>query len=74
VDSFPGQKITISEGQLDVGGVEISGIAAAHDEGMTTLPSHGSDYIFVIEIGGFCVAHFGDIGQKDLTSGPRPRC
>jgi len=46
--------------------VSVTSIASAHDEGTAITPIGANDYIFVIEIGGFRIAHFGDIGQKEL--------
>lgn len=66
-NSFPGQKITISEGQIDLPDVKITAVAAAHDDGMAIVPTGGSDYIFVIDMEGIRVAHFGDLGQSKLT-------
>ncbi|MGD0247924.1 MAG: MBL fold metallo-hydrolase [Candidatus Limnocylindrales bacterium] len=71
VDSFPGQKITIEEDQIKLPDVSIVSIAAAHDEGQLIAPTGGSDYIFVIDIAGLRVAHFGDLGQ-DKISDPGP--
>ncbi len=44
-------------------------MAAAHNEGDPLMPKNGSDYIFVVDVGGLRIAHFGDIGQTALTAG-----
>jgi hypothetical protein len=67
VDSFMGKKLTIEEGTLQGDGISIVSIPAAHDEGSSILAKDGSDYIFVIEIAGLRIAHFGDLGQNKLT-------
>ncbi len=45
------------------------GVAAAHTEGDPLLPKGGTDYIYVIDMGGLRIAHLGDIGQPALTPG-----
>lgn len=67
VDAFPGQKITFEEGQINLADVSIVSIPAVHDEGQSPMPKDGSDYIFIIDIAGFRVGHFGDLGQDRLT-------
>jgi L-ascorbate metabolism protein UlaG (beta-lactamase superfamily) len=65
--TFPGRKLTFEEGRLEVDDVIATGIASTHDEGQAFEPKGGSNYIFVVEIEGFRIAHFGDIGQDKLT-------
>lgn len=67
VDSFPGQKITDSEGQISLSDVSITSIPAAHDSDLQILPTGGSDYIFVIDFDGLKIAQFGDLGQDKLN-------
>ncbi len=67
-NTFPGTMLTFETGSLDRGDVHITGIAAAHNQGDPFLPKDGSDYIFVVEVGGMRVVHFGDLGQDQLTS------
>lgn len=67
-ESFPGRQLFVREGEIESGGVRILGIAAAHSQGDPLKPEGGSDYIFVVEIGGLRFAHFGDIGQDELTA------
>jgi L-ascorbate metabolism protein UlaG (beta-lactamase superfamily) len=66
LDSFPGKKLTWEPGTIKLDDVSVTSIASAHDEGTAITPIGANDYIFVIEIGGFRIAHFGDIGQKEL--------
>jgi L-ascorbate metabolism protein UlaG (beta-lactamase superfamily) len=70
LDTFPGQQLFIQEGEITVAGISITGIAATHtaygnDE---FLPTGGSNYIYLVEMGDFRIAHFGDIGQEELTA------
>jgi L-ascorbate metabolism protein UlaG (beta-lactamase superfamily) len=47
--------------------VKITGIASAHLSSTPMEPKGGSNYIYLIEMGGLRLAHFGDIGQEALT-------
>lgn len=67
VTSFPGTQLFAEEGRIERPGVLIRGVAAAHTEGDPLLPKGGTDYIYVIDIGGLRIAHLGDIGQPALT-------
>ena len=67
IDSFPGKALTVAEGALTAGDVKIRSIAAGHNEGDPLLPKDGTDYIFIVDIGGIRVAVFGDLGQEALT-------
>lgn len=67
VESFPGQKLVVEEGQLQVDGVTIRGIAAGHNSQDEFLPQGGTNYIFIVDVAGLRLAHFGDIGQEALT-------
>jgi len=66
VDSFPGQQICIQEGEIDLPDVTIRGIASAHSAAREIKPGLGN-YIFIVDMGGLRIAHFGDIGQEYLT-------
>jgi L-ascorbate metabolism protein UlaG (beta-lactamase superfamily) len=66
LDSFPGKKLTWEPGTIKLDDVSVTGIASAHDEGTEIAQVGANDYIFVIDIGGFRIAHFGDCGQKEL--------
>jgi L-ascorbate metabolism protein UlaG (beta-lactamase superfamily) len=61
--SFPGQQLKFQEGEIKQADVAIKAIKAAHN---ATAPD-GSDYIYVVDIGGLRIAHFGDLGQAKLT-------
>ena len=63
VDSFPGKKLTWEVGPLKTPDATITGISTIHDEGL----ADGSDFIYVIDAGGFRIAHFGDFGADKLT-------
>ena len=67
VDAFPGQKLIVEEGQIELPGVSIRGIASAHNAADLMLPKDGSNYIFIIDVAGLRLAHFGDIGQEEFT-------
>lgn len=68
VESFPGRQLFAREGEVESGDVRIVGIAAAHSQGDPLKAEGGTDYIFVVEIGGLRIAHLGDIGQRELTA------
>jgi L-ascorbate metabolism protein UlaG (beta-lactamase superfamily) len=65
--SFPGQQLKIKTGVLQTDGVKITGIASSHTASGEFLPEGGSNYIYLIEMGGLRIVHFGDIGQDKLT-------
>jgi hypothetical protein len=68
IDGFPGKALTVEDGALTAGDVRIRSVAAAHNEGDPFLKKDGTDYIFIVDIGGIRVAVFGDLGQDSLTS------
>jgi L-ascorbate metabolism protein UlaG (beta-lactamase superfamily) len=61
--SFPGQQLKFQEGEIKQGDVAIKAVKAAHN----ATPPDGSDYIYVVDMGGLRIAHFGDLGQEKLT-------
>lgn len=65
--SFPGQQLFTSVGAIDAPGVHIEGIASAHRNSQRPKPEGGYNYIYLVEIAGLRVAHFGDIGQDALS-------
>lgn len=65
--SFPGKQLFIQEGFVEAGDVKIQGIASAHNAADSIKPEGGTNYIYLIEMGGLRVAHFGDIGQRELN-------
>lgn len=65
--AFPGQKLTVKAGTLTADGIAVESIPASHAEGMEPSAEGGSNYIFVIDVAGLRLAHFGDLGQDELT-------
>ncbi len=68
VRSFPGKQLDVKTGEIKLKDVTIRGIASAHNDGDEFRDENGSNYIFIIDMAGLRIAHFGDIGQKALTS------
>lgn len=66
--AFPGDQLFVQTGSLELQGANIRGIASAHNAGDRFRPEGGTNYIYLIEIGGMRIAHFGDIGQKAFTN------
>jgi len=72
-ESFPGQQLFATAGELEAEGVHILGINSAHnsldeiDINKVSDPAMISNHIYIIDIGGLRIAHFGDIGQDALT-------
>lgn len=67
VKSFPGQQLDVKIGEIRMADVMIRGIASAHNEGDEFRSEGGRNYIFIVDMGGLRIAHFGDIGQNALT-------
>ena len=67
VKSFPGKQLDVKIGAIKLKDVNIRGIASAHNEGGEFKDEGGSNYIFIVDMAGLRIAHFGDIGQKALT-------
>jgi len=65
--SFPGQQLKIQEGEISLPDVSIRGIASAHSAAGEFKPEGGSNYIYIVDMGGLRIVHFGDIGQDQLT-------
>ena len=68
IQSFPGKQIDVKTGQIKLDDTTIKSIAAAHSDGEVFRDEGGSNYIFIVHMAGLRIAHFGDIGQKVLTS------
>ncbi len=66
--SFPGRQLFVRSGALSEPGLNITGIASAHNAGDRLKPEGGTNYIYLIEMDGFRIAHFGDIGQESFTT------
>jgi len=62
--SFPGQQLRFEPGEINLPDVTIKGIVSSHN---ATEEPDGSNYIFIIDMGGLRIVHFGDIGQDQLT-------
>lgn len=65
--SFPGKKLIAKTGVLEGKGVKVTGIASCQNASGAFLPEGGTNYIYLIEMGELRIAHFGNIGQKQLT-------
>jgi L-ascorbate metabolism protein UlaG (beta-lactamase superfamily) len=67
VDAFPGQKLTVEVGEIRLPDVTITGIASVHNSNEQMKPKDGTNYIYIIDMAGLRIVHFGDIGQDALT-------
>lgn len=67
IKAFAGQQLDVKTGQLKLKDVTIRGIASAHNEGDAFRDKNGSNYLFLVDMAGLRIAHFGDIGQAALT-------
>jgi hypothetical protein len=65
---FPGAQLFLQAANLDFPGGSIQGLASAHNAEDRLMPEGGTNYIYVIEIGEWRIAHFGDIGQNELNA------
>jgi L-ascorbate metabolism protein UlaG (beta-lactamase superfamily) len=63
--AFLGQKLIAQEGEIRQGDVVVKGIASAHSTDQI-LSIDASNYIYIVEMGGLRIVHFGDIGQVEL--------
>lgn len=66
-DAFPGQQLKAQVGKIELPGVTIEGIASSHSASGELLPEKGSNYIFIVDVDGIRIVHFGSIGQEALT-------
>lgn len=64
---FPGRQLDIQSGRIRLPEADITGIASSHHEDGDFRKKGGSNYIFVVEMAGLRIAHFGDIGQAAFT-------
>jgi L-ascorbate metabolism protein UlaG (beta-lactamase superfamily) len=67
LQSFRGEQLFVRTGDITQPGLTIQGIASAHNTEDDPLSEGGTNYIFMIETDGMRIAHFGDIGQNQLT-------
>jgi L-ascorbate metabolism protein UlaG (beta-lactamase superfamily) len=65
--SFKGQQIFVKEGEIKLPDVTMRGIASAHNASDPLKPENGTNYIYIVDMGGLRIVHFGDIGQDALT-------
>jgi len=66
VEGFPGKTVVLKAESIDLPDVKITGVASTHTFGST--PADADNMVFVIDTGGVRIAHFGDIGQSELTA------
>lgn len=67
-NSFPGQQLNREAGVIELPHGSITSIPSAHNSSDRLKDKGGTNYIFLIELGSLRIAHFGDIGQDQLTS------
>ncbi len=67
VENFPGPRLIMQARTLEVADVLIAGIPSAHNAGDALKSEGGTNYIYLIEMAGLRIVHFGDIGQDQLT-------
>ncbi len=65
--AFPGKQLFRKAGEIKTDKAAVLGIPSAHNEGDPFVTENGSNYIYVIDLAGLRIAHFGDIGQDALT-------
>lgn len=65
INTFKGERLDHT-GELTFGDVRITCIPSAHLQGDSYSMERGTNYLFLIEIAGLRIAHFGDIGQDEL--------
>ena len=66
-ESFPGKQLFTQEGRIELPDISITGVAAAHNSNDPIKAEGSNDYIYMIDVAGLRIAHFGDIGQIALT-------
>lgn len=68
LDTFPGEQLFAQEGHIKTDHVSVTGIASAfHRNDLSFPPEGGTNYIYLIEMGGLRIAHLGNIGQEYFT-------
>ena len=65
--AFPRRAAVHEGGVIERPGLKITGIASSHSATAELEDVNASNYIYLIEMGGLRIAHFGDIGQEALT-------
>jgi L-ascorbate metabolism protein UlaG (beta-lactamase superfamily) len=66
--AFRGQQIFAESGEIKTTDVAIKSLPSAHNEGDLVEQGTGTNYIFIVLMDGFRIAHLGDIGQPALTA------
>jgi hypothetical protein len=64
---FPGRQLMAEKGRIDFDDVTVIGIPSAHHPDDEISSVHPTNTIFLVETGGVRIAHFGDIGQAEIT-------
>ncbi len=67
IDEFKGRQLDAKTGVIISDDVKVTGIASGHNSADALIDEGGTNYIFIIEVAGMRIAHFGDIGQDSLT-------
>ncbi|MGB7539266.1 MAG: MBL fold metallo-hydrolase [Anaerolineales bacterium] len=67
VDSFPGQKIIMTTGKIDLPDVKVTAIVSAHLPADPLEAAKATNFLFLIETGDLRIVHFGDCGQLSFT-------
>ena len=67
LSNFKGKQLFLRTGEIRTADVSIQGIASSHSEGDLFLSENGTNYIFIVDMDGLRIVHFGDIGQESLT-------
>lgn len=66
-NTFTGPSLYLKAGELQVADVKVKSIPSSHNDDNAFKQEKGSNYIFLVEMDGLRIAHFGDIGQEALT-------
>ncbi|MBN2084792.1 MAG: MBL fold metallo-hydrolase [Anaerolineales bacterium] len=70
VESFPGRKITMAAGEIDLPDIKVTAIVSAHlPNDPLDDPAKATNFLFLIETGDLRIVHFGDCGQLSFTAG-----
>ncbi len=67
IDTFPGQKIVMDPGEIDLPDVKIVSVISAHNPNDPLEAEKATNFLFVIETAGLRIVHFGDCGQLSFT-------
>jgi hypothetical protein len=67
LNAFPGMQMFVESDLLEVEDTIIQGIPSAHNVGDRLKMKGGTNTIYLIEMGGVRIVHFGDIGQESIT-------